>query len=193
MSAELHQVVRDNLEVARRVLRFFELKKLIDEIPSMGRPLLSKIRGSLSARVEEIRVASLPLVLVFVASCLEHYLREKIPIKEREKLEKEKKLGFEKLIERFSSRMGENLALSVHEMRIKRNVILHKAGVIDNKALKDFEEKGLMGYSVGAKLVLSEDEVRGYIDVCEKICNLICARADEDNSAPTIYLTFVSY
>jgi len=31
----------------------------------------------------------------------------------------------------------------------------------------------LTGYSVGAKLALSEDEVRGYIDVCEKICNLI--------------------
>jgi hypothetical protein len=172
MSADLRQVVRDNLEVARRVLLVFELKRRLDEIPPVL-PRVSKIREFASSRVEEIKVASLPLVLVFVASCLEHYLREKVPIEEREKLEKEKKLGFKDLIERFSSRMGEKLDLSAHEMRIKRNIILHKAGVIDNKALKDFEEKGLTGYSVGAKLALSEDEVRGYIDVCEKICNLI--------------------
>jgi hypothetical protein len=172
MSADLRQVVRDNLEVARRVLLVFELKRRLDEIPPVL-PRVSKIREFASSRVEEIKVASLPLVLVFVASCLEHYLREKVPIEEREKLEKEKKLGFKDLIERFSSRMGEKLALSAHEMRIKRNTILHKVRVIDGQALKEFKEIGLTGYSIGDKLALSEDEVRGYIDVCDKICNLI--------------------
>jgi hypothetical protein len=161
---DLRQVVRDNLEVARRVLLVFELKRRLDEIPPVLQRV-SKIREFASARVEEIKDASLPLVLVFVASCLEHYLREAAPADER-------KAKFWKLIDHFSSRIGDKLALSAHEMRIKRNIILHNAGVIDNKALKDFEKKGLMGYSVGAKLTLSEDEVRGYIDVCEKICNL---------------------
>ena len=161
MSADLSQVVRDNLEVARRVLLVFELERTLDVIP----PILPKVLAS--SRVEKIKDASLPLVLFFVASCLEHYLREKVPNEEREKL------GFEKLIERFSSRIGEKLTLSAHEIRIKRNIILHNAGVIDHQASKEFNEKGLTGYSIGTKLVLSEDEVKGYIDVCEKIYDLI--------------------
>ena len=170
MSADLRQVIGHNLDVARRVLFIFELKKTLDERPRIFQRF--GIRESLSSRAEEIKDASLPLVLVFVASCLEHYLKEKIPIEEREKLEKEGNLKFKKLIDHFRSSIGEKLAKDAHEMRIKRNTILHKAGVIDGQALKEFKEIGLTGYSIGAKLALSEDEVRGYIDVCEKICNL---------------------
>jgi hypothetical protein len=76
MSADLSQVVRDNLEVARRVLLVFELERTLDAIP----PILPKVLAS--SRVEKIKDASLPLVLFFVASCLEHYLREKVPNEE---------------------------------------------------------------------------------------------------------------
>lgn len=172
MSVDPHQVVKHNLEVARRVLLIFELKKRLDEIPPIL-PRLSKIREFASSRVDEIKDASLPLVLVFVASCLEHYLRKKFPMEERERLEKEGNLKFKKLINHFRSSIGEKQAKDAHEMRIKRNTILHKAGVIDGQALKEFKEIGLTGYSIGDKLTLSEDEVRGYIDVCEKICDLI--------------------
>jgi hypothetical protein len=166
MSADIHQVVRYNLDVARRVLLVFELKKRLDELPPGP---LYRIRGLLSSRVDEVKFASLPLVLVFVASCLEYYLKEILkkatPINEREKVEFE----FNKLIERFRSKIGDKLARDAHELRIKRNIILHDAGIIDDQALKEFEKIGLTGYSVGAKLVLSEDEVRRHIDTCEKI------------------------
>lgn len=167
MSTDLRQVVKHNLDVARRILFVFEMKKRLDELPRIFPRSLSPIRDFLSQRMDEVKDASLPLVLVFVASCLEHYLREKIPI------EKKEKLGFKKLIERFRSSIGDKLAKDAHEMRIKRNIILHKAGVIDEKASKEFMKIGLTAYSVGDRLMLSEDEIRRYIDTCEKICNLI--------------------
>jgi hypothetical protein len=42
MSADLSQVVRDNLEVARRVLLVFELERTLDAIP----PILPKVLAS---------------------------------------------------------------------------------------------------------------------------------------------------
>lgn len=163
MSADLRRVVGHNLDVARRVLLVSELKKRSDDIPSIL-PLLDGIRGFLRRGADEVKDASLPLILVFVASCLEHYLREKIHVE---------KLGLKSLIVRFHPSIGDNLARDAHEIRIKRDVILRNAGTIDEQASKEFEEIGLTGYPAGAKLVLSEDEVRRYIDVCEKICNLI--------------------
>jgi len=169
---DIRQVVKDNLDIARRVLFIFELKKRLDELPRIL-PRLSVIRDHLSQRADEIKNASLPLVLVFTASCLEHYLREKTPTEEKEKLRKNNKLNFYNLIEHFRPKMGDKLTNDAHEIRIKRNVILHKAGIIDKQASEELKEIGLTGYSVGAKLTLTQDEVRRHIDTCEKICDLI--------------------
>jgi len=83
MTAEPRQVIKQNLEIARRILFIFEIKRRLDELPPIFGGILSEIRRTLSSRVDDIKVASLPLVLVFVASCLENYLKEITPAKKR--------------------------------------------------------------------------------------------------------------
>ena len=82
-------------------------------------------------------------------------------------------MSFKRLIEHWRSRIGDKLARDAHELRIKRNLILHNAGLIDEVASNEFKEIGLTMYQIGSRLILSEDEVRRHIDTCERICSLI--------------------
>ena len=163
MSSSQRDVTKQNLDIARNLLLIFELKEKLDEIPRIFGGPLSEIRDFLSDRADKIKVATLPLTLVFIASCLENYLRS---IKPGVKY-------FKDLIKHYRRKLGDKLTKDAHEIRIKRNVILHHAGVVDKNAEKEFEEIGLTMYSEGSKLALNKDQIRGYISAIESICDLV--------------------
>lgn len=113
-----YEIFNENIDRAERILLTFEVKKRLDEFPRLLRqiPPAYELRNFLSERVDQIIDVAKPLLLVFANTCLEHYL---------ESVGEKKKLVY--MIDDWKVEAGEKLVMEVHEIRKKRNIIVHNA------------------------------------------------------------------
>ena len=158
-----YDTFKSNLEYAERILLIAEVKKRLDEVPRLfpGTPL-EQIRDFLSERANEIFDIAKPLLLVFVTACLEYYLTS---VGERKTLAR--------MIDRWRKVAGDKLTKDVHEMRIKRNIIIHNAQIVGENAIKEFRKYSIEGYSECARLKLDIGEVREFLSEARKFVEAI--------------------
>ena len=159
---KVYEIFKKNLELAERILFITEIKGRLDEFPRVFSGPLGQIRDFLSGRADEVFDVAKPLLLVFTTSCLEHYLKS---VREKKNLAQ--------MIDDWKDVAGDRLARDMHEMRIKRNIIIHNAQLIDEKKERALKKYGIKGYSRGERLELSIGEVREFLSEAKKFVEII--------------------
>lgn len=161
MSKE-YETFKKNLAQAEGILFLFEVKSKLDVLPRilkkpilpfLEKPIPGIIRDFLSEKGERVIDAVKPLMMVFLASCLEEYLKG---------VGKEDKLV--RMIKNWEEKVGKELTRRMHEVRIKRNVVVHNAGRLGGNNIRDFNTHGIDTlYREGEELELDVNELRGMI------------------------------
>ncbi|MCD6089852.1 hypothetical protein J7K07_09090 [Candidatus Bathyarchaeota archaeon] len=155
-------VVENNLRIARKALLVFKAQEDLDRLPSLG--LLGGLGGPIKAKLSEAKESVLSIVLTFITFCLEHYLRKATGDNEGR---------LEDLIDMCKDKIGEKLWRDAHEMRVKRDVIIHNAGIIDAEAKKELRVMRSTTLDEGEKLSLTLKDVERYINTVNQIIKLV--------------------
>lgn len=183
-----YSALQENLNTARTFVELAGLKEIREKIRGM-RPLaiirdtIFPLRRILKDTADKLYEVGLPQVLVFVVSCLEAYLKESYQMLKGELLTAEEErvfLRLERVRELFSEILkadvlegDEELFRRAQVVIEKRHIIVHRAGIIDQKAYDVFREAGIYEGEVGSKLRLSADKVKQDIDVVEAFARKI--------------------
>ena len=138
---------------AEKILDIIELRELLTPFRRLRKksPLLQELRLIPKVRilVDQTIDIALPLLLVYSVSCLEHFLSTFT----RKKLSK--------MISNHESKVGKRLTRKIHEIRIKRNIVIHNyEQCIDQKALKDLNRHQIRGYKLGQILKLTPRDIK---------------------------------
>lgn len=145
--------ILDISELRENLTQFYKWRKTIIEEGNV--PILQKLRQiRVIPRIRDlvdqtIEIAS-PLLLVFSVSCLEHFLSTVVTAD-----------NLSKMIDACKPKVGEELTRKVHEIRIKRNIIIHSPGhQIRSRHLKDFARCRILGYQIGQQIELTPEDVK---------------------------------
>lgn len=144
--------IREELQPLKKRLIFPRQRPIVTRIADINPE--GRILTTLRLVDETVEIA-LPLLLVFSVSCLEHYLKQVSSSDQ----------NLCKLIQLWEWKVGTELIQNIHEIRIKRNIIMHSPErKIDPKAEKEAKEHGITGYTQGTLLKLNVDQVKKDID-----------------------------
>jgi hypothetical protein len=172
---DAYAVFVENMKVATSFLEIAIGKELRTEVRSL-RPLailrdeFGPFRRLIKDYTDNVYSVGLPQTVVFSVSCFEAFLEGLYETLRGESLVGEKDHGFPNL-DRVRGKFGEickadclkgddALQKRVKAVLEKRNIIVHRAGMIDRKAHDAFVAAGLLGLEEGAKLVLRVDDVK---------------------------------
>lgn len=102
-----------------------------------------------------------------------------------ERLEDDKRPRFERRVENLFKRIGLNMfdhARSMKYLYALRNCLTHRAGIVDEKLLKDLERidgKIFVGlYTIGDPLALTALEVTSFADSCQLLAEAVLLKTD---------------
>ena len=149
-----------NIDRAENILNIIKIREVIQ--PLKRRPILARIaevnpEGIIAAAtelVDESVEIALPLLLVFSVSCLEHYLKQVGP---------EDKL--KPMIRHWDGTVETRLTQDAHDIRIKRNIIVHSfERKVNKQAEWDAKDCGITCYTQGMTLQLDIEKVREDLD-----------------------------
>ena len=138
--------------------------------------------GPLRKFLAEAYRVGLPQVLVFAVTCYEACLKGIYEVLKGEVV-KEAFLDPIKVKERYRKVLNEDplagadrLVVDTRAVILKRNVIVHRAGVIDEKAEEDFKKLGLPQYRAGQEIELNAEEVKRDLNVLRDYVTKVCRR-----------------
>lgn len=147
----------ENIHIAENILNVVKIREVLQ--PLKRRPIFTRIAeinpqgmiGTTLKLVDETVEIAVPLLLVFSVSCLEHYLAQVGP--------RIRDLALK--IQHWEPKAGMRPTRDIHEIRIKRNIIMHSPErKIDRKAEEDAKKRGITGYRQGMPLKLDVEHVR---------------------------------
>jgi len=156
--------ILDVVKIRELLTPFYKFRKAIrpqEGILSLLQELrpVPRIRGL----VDQTIIIALPLLLVYSISCLEHFLST---------IKTPKKLW--EMIEDWRYKVGEELTRKVHEIRIKRNIIIHSPNQrVDEKSLNNFIHHQITGYKINQVLELTPEGVKYDLDILKKFSKKI--------------------
>jgi len=157
-----------------------ENRRILPILPRVGiLPSFKEIRGVLKETTDKIYEVGLPQVLVYAVSCLEAFLKDLYVLQAQSNVEILERFPedayrirqeFSKIIKGDALNGDNTLAYNMQAVFQKRHVIVHKAGIIDEKSCeKALWEKSL----VGTKLKLTSTIVNEDIETINKFAHTI--------------------
>ena len=180
----------ENISKARELIRLASLKELMLEIDAALMPLKrarllpeirpfgilpspEDIRMTIKDTTDKIYEVGLPQILVYAVSCLEAFLKDQYCMINPSDKRVHIFLKAETIRKIYSAILrvdifggDEDLLNKLNSVFQKRHVIVHKAGVIDEKSCK---ECGWDTKRLGMRLRLDSDSVNQDIDVLEQV------------------------
>lgn len=185
---EIYDVFLKNMTLARDFLDLAELKEFRTKLREI-RPLAilrdeyGPIRELIKSYSNNLYKVGLPQTIVFAVSCLETFLRKSYEILKGQPFSDDKRPNFlnlqkvreyyGELIKRDPLNRDEDLLIKVDAVIEKRNIIVHRAGIIDERAYKKFEKANICEGKVGDELKLDVDKVKQDISFLEKFAKVI--------------------
>jgi hypothetical protein len=156
--------IKEEIQPLRNLKLHPEAIRPVRDLLARTRPASSPI-AQIARLVDETVEIALPLLIVFSVSCLEHFLKE---------IRKNGNGNLSEMIEDFRQEAEIDLVRDVHEIRIKRNIIIHSPQHrVGNRNLRDFLKYQIEGYSLGMKLKLSLNQVKEDLNKLKEFANAI--------------------
>lgn len=156
--------IREELQPLRKRLVFPKQRPIVTMIAEINPE--GRIATTLRLVDETVEIA-LPLLFVFSVSCLEHYLAQLRPSLS----------NLAQMIQHWEPKVGTKLTRDIHEIRIKRNIIVHSPErKIDQKAEDDAKRHRITGYRQGMPLKLNVEQVRKNLGKLRSFVEAINAR-----------------
>ena len=152
---------------AEKILDIIELRELSTPLSKLRKKflLLQELRliPRMRSLVEQTIDIALPLLLVFSVSCLEHFLSTCV---------RKKKLY--KMIDDCEFKVGKRLTRKIHQIRIKRNIIIHSPEQrTEKRNLNDFILHQITGYKLNQILKLTPEDVKSDLNTLRKFAEQI--------------------
>jgi hypothetical protein len=156
--------IKEEIQPLRNLKLHREAIRPVRDLLARTRPASSPI-AQIARLVDETVEIALPLLIVFSVSCLEHFLKE---------IRKNDNDNLSEMIEDFRQEAEIDLVRDVHEIRIKRNIIIHSPQHrVGNRNLREFLKYQIEGYSLGMKLRLGVNQVKEDLNKLKEFANAI--------------------
>ena len=171
MVKEKYEDFAKKIDHAEKILDIIELResltllhKFRKNLPILQGLWVQKFRPIREMRslVDQTINIALPLLLVYSVSCLEYFLSTS------------KQKNLREMISNCESKAGENLTRKIHEVRIKRNIVIHSHEQrLSQRALKDLNHHHITGYKLGQILELTPESVKVDLNSLRKFAEKI--------------------
>jgi len=157
--------ILDIIRIRELLTPFHRLKEnlpLLQELGLQELRVIPKVRSLVDQTID----IALPLLLVYSVSCLDFFLSTST----------QKKLNLKKMIDEHESKVGRELTQKIHEIRIKRNIVIHShEQSVDQIALKELNEKQIMGYKLNQTLRLTPEDIKDDLNSLRKIAEKVAS------------------
>lgn len=176
---EPYSIFQTNMDSAKFFTQLADLKELRRILRGL-RPIAiirdthGPIRQIVKDALDKAYEVGLPQIVVFVVTCFEYCLKESYRRLKDSDLTNEQEKSFlqpnvirelyGKILKKDVLDGDDKLVKRVEVVIQERHVIVHRAGIIDEKAYSAFREAGLNRGVVGSKLELSPESVREDIE-----------------------------
>jgi len=142
------------IDHAEKILEIIELRELLTPFHRLRKDsILHELRPipRMRSLVDQTIEVALPLLLVYSVSCLEHFLSTSAP----------NKPYLSTMIRKHASKVDRELTQKAHEIRIKRNIVIHSYEQrVDQQALKELNENQITGYKLDEILRLTPEIIK---------------------------------